>query len=105
MAEIRSSRDLVSSISLSPEMPALREPTMVMLPTQNSREAVTNPWARETRAAPSMGWLERNLFSIQSPRDWIFPSRSSQVPTRAPSTMETMRTRVFSPCSMPSTPI
>ena len=43
MEEIKSSRDLVSSISLSPLRPAFNEPTMVMAPIQNNRHAVINP--------------------------------------------------------------
>ena len=46
--ENRSSNDLVYSRLLSPEIPAFKEPLMVMAPTQNNRLAVTKPSVMET---------------------------------------------------------
>jgi len=62
--ENRSSIALVYKRLLSPEMPAFKEPLMVIAPTQNKRLAVTKPWVMDTCPL----FLLEKRFSTQDPR-------------------------------------
>ena len=75
------------------------QPTKVIAPMQNSKDAVTKPSA--TLVFPS---VRRKRDSMALPRRASAPSRSRSVPAAVPRTMETISTSVFSPLSIPLTP-
>ena len=89
MEEKRSIMDFVISMVVSPVVPACSEPTMVMDPTQNSRVAVTNPFA--TSPSPFLEKRSSTFF----PRRLRAPSMSRSVPVSTPRMVEMRRTSRF----------
>ena len=102
MAATKSNMDFANNVSCRPVRPLCKEPTMVIAPTQNRRDALTNPSAIPFFSPPPEPW---NFFSRKFPRRLIFSSRSSASPIRVPITMERISTKVFSPSREPLIPM
>ena len=73
---------------------------MVIAPTQNTRDAVTKPSAREISFPP---FLKR--FSSPVAKRFSFSSKSNPSPMIIPMAIERISTSVFSPFSVPLQPM
>ena len=98
--EIPSKMDFVNRVELSFERPLCRGPTIAIAPTQKSKLAVTNPCAK----FPFPPLLEK-FFSQKRPNLFNLSSKSKMLPRMAPSTMEIIITKLFSPFKAPESPM